>query len=1180
MKSCLFAQEGTYVTPEEATAGDEDFQTQGEYVGPERAMQVIAMGEGDFEAVVYAGGLPGAGWDKSPPRRVNLDADQVVDLVDANQMKRVHRTSPTLGMEPPANAIVLFDGTEKTLNDHWTNGRMTDDGLLIQGVTSKDTFQDFTLHIEFRTPYMPRARGQGRGNSGVYYQGRYETQVLDSFGLAGKQNETGGIYSIRDPDLNMCLPPLSWQTYDADFTAARFDDAGKKISDATLTVRLNGVVVHQDIPLTHKTTAAPVNEGPEPGPIYLQDHGNPVRYRNIWVIPRDAQREARRPRVPGFERFFARSATESSAGGELLINELGCVSCHDDSELTGQKKHAPILDQVGGRLRPDHLLAFIRNPHDVKPGTTMPTVALAASEPEQEAAAKAIASYLLSTGTVVDRPGNPAASRRGQEMFHMIGCVACHTPQDGTQVGDATSIPFGKIAEKYTLDSLQAFLKTPHAVRPSGRMPSFGLNDDEATDLATYLLGDVILGAGAVNVKASFYEGRWETLPDFSDLKPYLETETYGLDLKATEKRDRFGVRFETYFKAPKDAKYKFHLASDDGSRLLIDDKPVVVNDGIHPMSNRTGEVSLKGGVHQVIVEYFELAGEESLTLEVEGGGISRAPIEALATLDPSGAQAEPLIKTLFQADPSLVDQGRTLFATVGCASCHQLKEGESQVASQRKGRSLMTLDTGKGCLAEDVPPQLPQYDLTSAQRMALAAAIDRRKAGPPKQKSPAEQIHHTMATMNCYACHTRDAIGGPEGQRNPLFKTTMREMGDEGRVPPMLTGVGDKLNPEYLKQVLDRGADERPYMLTNMPGFGVSNLPGFVDALISLDQRSDAAIQTADLPEDKLQSAGRVLAGNKGMSCVKCHVFGGKGAPGIGAIDMQRMTTRLREDWFHRYLIDPQAYRPGTRMPASFPDGKSVVPGLLDGHPAMQVDALWKFLSAGDKARPPIGVEQQMIELVATDRPVIYRNFIEGLSPRGIAVGYPEHGNLAWDAESMSLAMLWKGAFIDAGKHWLGRGPGNQSPLGDEILKFETMVPVASLSAIDAQWTATNAREAGYRFLGYRLNQAGQPTFRYGIGNATIEDMPRPEVDKDGDVVLRRDLRVAGAEGNELFVVRLAKGKDIQRLADGWFSVDQRYHVRVDETAKIVDAGDSMELRQIIELKNGAGIVRQTVRW
>ena len=108
--------------------------------------------------------------------------------------------------------------------------------------------------------------------------------MLDSFGLEGKDNECGGIYSVKDPEMNMCFPPLQWQAYDVDFTAAKFDAEGKKTANARMTVKHNGVVIHQDVEIDHATTASPMKEGAEQGPIYLQDHGNPVRYRNIWVL--------------------------------------------------------------------------------------------------------------------------------------------------------------------------------------------------------------------------------------------------------------------------------------------------------------------------------------------------------------------------------------------------------------------------------------------------------------------------------------------------------------------------------------------------------------------------------------------------------------------------------------------------------------------------------------------------------------------------------------------------------------------------------------------------------------------------------------------------------------------------------------------------------------------------------
>lgn len=293
-----------YTDPEKT---DDDFAVQGEYVGKVRdqkfGVQVVALGHGKFRSVGYRGGLPGEGWDEKETiiREGERDGDvttfvgergtgkirdgklTVLDKagVEVGSLERVSRESPTLGAEPPEGAVVLFDGKSA---EQFEGGKLTDDGLLMNGATSKQKFQDCAVHIEFRTPYQPEDSGQGRGNSGCYLQGRYEVQILDSFGLTGENNECGGIYSIAKPKLNMCFPPLAWQTYDIEYTAARFDDAGKKTADAKLTVKHNGVEIHHDVALPHSTTAAPVAEGAEPGPLYLQDHGNPVRYRNVWIV--------------------------------------------------------------------------------------------------------------------------------------------------------------------------------------------------------------------------------------------------------------------------------------------------------------------------------------------------------------------------------------------------------------------------------------------------------------------------------------------------------------------------------------------------------------------------------------------------------------------------------------------------------------------------------------------------------------------------------------------------------------------------------------------------------------------------------------------------------------------------------------------------------------------------------
>ena len=283
----------TAVDPEHAGP---DFAVQGEYVSAALGAQVAALGRGRFHAVFLPGGLPGAGWNGRDRTGVAGSLDAGVARFEgayrgeiqggrftgrapdgsAFSMPRVERRSPTLGQAPPPGAIRL-DARELP-------GEWDEEGRLSVPATTARSFGGFRLHLEFRTPFMPRAGGQLRGNSGVYLQGRYEIQVLDSFGLAAADNGCGAIYAQRAPDLNLSFPPLSWQTYDIEFQPARFGADGARTAPARVSVRHNGVPIHDAVEIAGPTGRGR-DEGPEPGPILLQDHWNPVAYRNLWIVP-------------------------------------------------------------------------------------------------------------------------------------------------------------------------------------------------------------------------------------------------------------------------------------------------------------------------------------------------------------------------------------------------------------------------------------------------------------------------------------------------------------------------------------------------------------------------------------------------------------------------------------------------------------------------------------------------------------------------------------------------------------------------------------------------------------------------------------------------------------------------------------------------------------------------------
>ncbi len=297
----------------EPPKNDPNFKLQGEFVGPVTVgeneyqplgLQIRPVGGDQFEAVSFMGGLPGEKNHK--PQPVKMIGRRSGDFVilsggpwaifvepdhclivgregnKVGRLDRVKRSSPTMGAAPPKGAVVLFDGKNV---DQFSNATMTKDGLLMEGADLKPMFQDFDLHLEFRLPYMPIAQGQSRANSGVYLQSRYECQVLDSFAQDRMINGLGALYQFRKPDVNMCLPPLVWQTYDIHFTAPRWAADGTKLRDAHVTSWINGVKVQNNVALPNKTGAGKQEE-PLLLPTRLQNHGDPVRFRNIWVIDR------------------------------------------------------------------------------------------------------------------------------------------------------------------------------------------------------------------------------------------------------------------------------------------------------------------------------------------------------------------------------------------------------------------------------------------------------------------------------------------------------------------------------------------------------------------------------------------------------------------------------------------------------------------------------------------------------------------------------------------------------------------------------------------------------------------------------------------------------------------------------------------------------------------------------
>ena len=457
-----------------------------------------------------------------------------------------------------------------------------------------------------------------------------------------------------------------------------------------------------------------------------------------------------------------------------------------------------------------------------------------------------------------------------------------------------------------------------------------------------------------------------------------------------------------------------------------------------------------------------------------------------------------------FQPDAKLAAAGKTHFQRLNCAACHKLGD----IPAAKPLVALEAADTSRGCLSAK-PGKSPQFNLSENQTKAIRASLA-KKAEPI---SDTTRLAMSMTAFNCVGCHTRDKFGGVSEETDPYFKSTEKELGDEGRIPPPLTLVGAKLPKVTMKKVLFDGDGVRHYMATRMPQFGESNLRHLPDLFASLDKVKPAGMVMPKLEgrtakeqerEKELRAAGRELIGDKGLNCIACHAFNGK-VPNKNGIDLMTSTPRLDPDWFYHFLQDPSAFRPRIVMPTSWPKGEAMHKKILNGDTHGQIEAIWYYLSLGTSAQDPSGVRNVETLLSATDAARTYRGRSSVAGYRGIAVGFPEKLNYAFNAETGTLSAIWKGDFVRANRG--GQGSGNFNP-AVKFVQLSQDVTFHDLPDEKAAWPIrpVMTKEApanpdplypknlGYQFKGYHTDDAGVPTFMYLSGEMEIEDRSVPE--------------------------------------------------------------------------------------
>ncbi len=700
------------------------------------------------------------------------------------------------------------------------------------------------------------------------------------------------------------------------------------------------------------------------------------------------------PFVAGFERFARHGDLSPATAGDLLVSELSCVACHESANPQLTPKQGPTLVGTANRFSEKWLREYLDDPSGKKSGTTMPHMLGHLDDGQRQAVINKLVAFLVTqkkpfetvraTGAVavMHEFWNQGDPLRGRDLYHTVGCVACHQPdakQETNQTAPTAvdqmisqldseelqelgllraarrvaSVPHGDLVGKYTHQSLTMFLLRPESVREGARMPNLRLSPSEAADVTAYLLGE-------------------------------------------------------------------------------------------------------------------------------KGSGVSIT--EAVV-------------------DPVMVEEGKALFVELQCSNCHEATD----VASPRMAIPWGNLNPKKkhNCLTNPAAA-MPDYGLDEQQVDAIKSVL--KSDSLIAELDAVQRVHRRMLQLNCYACHQRETeltnagdigvLGGVGRYRKPYFEMVEQvDLGDEGRLPPPLTGVGSKLQPKALKAVFDqRTAAYRRHMKARMPAYHASAVKALVENLPVADRAGNKSEPVVfGKASDSLFRAGHELSGT---GCVECHYYRGESLPGVVGLDLAGITTRVRPEWFHDFVLDPGALKNRTRMPTFFPDGKSNRPDLLDGDVDKQIASLWFYLK--DLANQPLPekiekVRSQNYELRPADRPVVLRSFMQDAGTHAIAVGFPEGIHYSFDSEKIRLASAWKGRFIDARGTWFERFTPPAEPLGESLLRFPQGQPFATLSREDARWPAWEDQANLYQFRGYRLDAKGIPTFLYQFAQWQIEERIEP---------------------------------------------------------------------------------------
>lgn len=624
---------------------------------------------------------------------------------------------------------------------------------------------------------------------------------------------------------------------------------------------------------------------------------------------------------------------------------------------------------------------------------------------------------------------NEPSTEGGRILFNELGCANCHTPK--TDLPQRKGPNLDGLLQHSDPDYIAAFLKDPTGTKPGTSMPQVQLREKEVEAVLHYLA----------------------SLASDEKIKPAFQFVN---------------------------AERGMALYHEMGCVACHEPSPTFISPQTRPRKDGSDYPSLPllnlrqrydiDALSAFLYEphdFWKATRMPKFNLDREDGGDLAAHL-----LDfQNGNAKEYPPRPKFPVSESLAETGKVIVQARNCAACHDLgKQAQFHIPN----RTPLTIAYTNDLKARNHPV----YNLSKNQRQSINLFIKQE----PKQSLP--RIH--MDTLNCVACHEHEGSGGPDAARKIYF-TGNEDLGDSGLYPPPLTGIGKKLQQNWLKAVLDGENNIRPYLKTQMPQFGETT-----DKLIDLLYSEDTKPAEMEVPKTKLDSGKYLLGTQGGLNCITCHDWGDRKSLGIRALDISTMADRLQFEWLHDYLINPNQYRPNTLMPSFWPKGVASNQQTLEGDTKAQISAIYAFAKHGEDF--PEGFPDQSsneFEIQPTDRPVIQRTFMEGIGTHALLIGFPEGTHIALNMHSAQPALMWKGRFFDAYNTWFSRFPEFESPLGSDIVSWPRF-----------------KREPLAQYQGYRLDKDGVPEFRFTLNDGEVTERFTPQVLENGKVGMLRVVR------------------------------------------------------------------------